>query len=239
LLTVVPPGCSFFLTFCLTCVPTADTQFVVGGKGFDVLNGSIDAYMPLDLFEERLDEILFPQDEQRKLRDGGSKKGKGSSTDRVFWVANDDYDGTLEVVNGIIVDFFSAEDSDDATDIGLCTETVCESYLVKALIVGERAGDTDVLILNVGFTGNDEMEISCPGIFQNPTVEVLHCEADDPTDCTPEACVTANDVLCFDSFDFDQDDVLGNELRFDTDSPTGEWVRVQFKITCTDGFTGR
>lgn len=218
----------------------ADTQFVVGGKGFDVQNGSIDAYMPLDLFEERLDGIMFPQDEQRKLNGSSNKGTKASSPDRVFWVANDDYDGSFEVVNGIILDFFTAGSDDDANEIGLCTETVCESYQVKALIGAERVGDTDVLILNVGFFGNDEMEITCPGIFQNPTVELLNCEAEDPSDCDLDTCNAASDeVLCFDSFDFNQNGVLGNELEFNTDTPTGEWVRVQFKITCTDGFTGR
>ena len=94
--------------------------------------------------------------------------------------------------------------------------------------------ETYLLILDVTWDSGDELEITCPNVFQTPQIELLGCDAEDDDDCAQVTCAFDSYIECYDEFYFDRvgEQSGANMVTLDTSSPSGDYIRIRFAVFC-------
>jgi len=167
---------------------------------------------------------------------GGSGDKKGKKGKKEFIVANDEYEGQWEVVNGEIVHWFNNYlndvDSDDHILMGYCGSTLCDTADVKALVSGESRKDGDMLVIDMSWNAYTEFEITCPEVFHDPQVELLACQRFGGGSCTNTTCggTQPSPNACFAEFETRLSEHFDNTIYVEGLDP----ARIRLKVLCVD-----
>mmetsp|Transcript_11347 Transcript_11347/g.15897 ORF Transcript_11347/g.15897 Transcript_11347/m.15897 type:complete len:201 (-) Transcript_11347:92-694(-) len=127
--------------------------------------------------------------------------------------------------------------NDDHIYMGFCGSTLCDTADVKALVSGESRKDGDLLVVDMSWHAQEDFEITCPEVFQDPEIEILACQGSGGAMCTNNTC-GGNDApyeACFAEFDITLDPLVGNTILVDGKDPGGNaWTRIRLAILCVD-----
>lgn len=179
------------------------------------------------------------------------KQGLGVFADSAaaptFIFSNDDYDTSIEFLNGEVLAFKSYyppgyDSSITPSEVDLCATTKCSTTNGRGFVTGQGVEGGDLLIFDLGWEFSDTVLFECPRLFQTPSAELLGCEADNPIECQKITCTNSDafEDFCFEGFDFIVDDSdmasPGNSLGVDTNSPSspGAWIRIRVAIYCAN-----